>query len=124
MAPPAAAAPDCVAERPRYILEDRVIALGPIRAWNSGEDLIVKSIELKTRVGQDGILRLEIPLETREAELEVLVVVQPLGGAVRDEAADHDDWPSYFLEEIAGGWQGGTLVRPEQGEYEIRDELR
>ncbi len=82
------------------------------------------SIGLKTRVGTDGILRLEIPLETREAELEVLVVVQPLEGAVRDEAADRDDWPSYFLEEIAGGWQGDTLVRPEQGEYEIRDELR
>ncbi len=81
------------------------------------------SIGLKTRVGEDGILRLEIPLETREAELEVLVVVQPLGGAVRDEATDRD-WPSYFLEEIAGGWQGGTLVRPEQGEYEIRDEQR
>ncbi len=84
----------------------------------------MRSIGLTTRVGKDGILRLEIPLETREAELEVLVVVQPLEGAVRDEAADSDDWPSYFLEEIAGGWQGDTLVRPEQGEYEIRDELR
>ena len=84
----------------------------------------MKSIGLRTRVGQDGILRLEIPLETREAELEVLVVVQPLDETGEETADGNEDWPSFFLEEIAGGWQGEPLVRPEQGEYEVRDELR
>ena len=33
-------------------------------------------------------------------------------------------WPPGFFQEVAGGWQGEPLVREEQGEYEVRDELR
>jgi len=33
-------------------------------------------------------------------------------------------WPPGFFQEVAGGWQGEPLIREEQGEYEIRDELQ
>jgi len=37
---------------------------------------------------------------------------------------EQDDvgWPPGFFEATAGAWAGETLVREEQGDYEIRDE--
>jgi hypothetical protein len=32
-------------------------------------------------------------------------------------------WPQGFLERVVGGWQGKTLTRPTQDDYEQRDEL-
>ena len=36
---------------------------------------------------------------------------------------DDAGWPPGFFEATAGAWAGETLVREEQGDYEIRDEL-
>ena len=33
------------------------------------------------------------------------------------------NWPEGFFEEVAGGWQGEALDRPDQGEIESRDPL-
>ena len=33
------------------------------------------------------------------------------------------EWQPDFFEQTAGAWQGKKLVRPEQGEYEVRLEL-
>lgn len=33
------------------------------------------------------------------------------------------EWQPGFFEQTAGAWQGEKLVRPEQGEYEVRVEL-
>jgi hypothetical protein len=33
------------------------------------------------------------------------------------------DWPEGFFDEVAGGWQGKPLERPDQGSVESRDEL-
>jgi hypothetical protein len=32
-------------------------------------------------------------------------------------------WPVGYFEDVAGGWRGGPLVRPGQGEYEEREAL-
>ena len=32
-------------------------------------------------------------------------------------------WPGQFFDEVVGGWQGDSLVRPEQGELEARERL-
>lgn len=32
-------------------------------------------------------------------------------------------WPDAFFAEVVGGWQGETLERPSQGEFELRDSL-
>ncbi len=84
----------------------------------------MESIQLKTRVGADGILKLEIPLETAEADLDVLVVVQPMPSEVETRSTEDLGWPGDFFERVAGGWEGTPLQRPEQGEFEIRDELQ
>ena len=38
----------------------------------------MKSVEFKSHVGPDGKLKLEIPLSISNADLEVIVIVQPL----------------------------------------------
>ena len=34
-----------------------------------------------------------------------------------------DEWPEGYFERVVGCWEGEPLVRPEQGEFEERDEL-
>jgi hypothetical protein len=82
---------------------------------------IMNSIQLKSRVGADGVLKLEVPVEVTETDLDVLVVFQPLA---QRPALDKLGWPSGFFETIAGGWQGEPLTRAPQGDYEDRAELR
>lgn len=36
----------------------------------------MESVNLQARVGEDGILRLEVPLDVKNAQLEVMVIVQ------------------------------------------------
>ncbi len=38
----------------------------------------MQSIQLKTHVGEDGLLKVQMPPETKDMELEVMVVFQPL----------------------------------------------
>lgn len=76
----------------------------------------MQSIKLRSHVGQDGILKLEVPLGLSEMDLEVVVVVQPV-------AKTQTGWPPGFFEQTAGAWAGEPLVREPQGEYETRDKL-
>ncbi len=47
----------------------------------------METIKTQARVGKDGLLRLEVPLDLRDVDLEVLLVVHPLtsGQGSRDE---------------------------------------
>jgi hypothetical protein len=38
----------------------------------------MKSVTLRSRVGADGMLNLQVPVGIANAELEVMVIVQPL----------------------------------------------
>jgi hypothetical protein len=77
-------------------------------------------IELRSRVGPDGMLTLRIPVGTAEANQEVIVSVRSAANKSR-ATADATDWKR-FVDETAGRWQGEPLVRPEQGEFEKRKE--
>ena len=82
----------------------------------------MQSIKLQSHVGADGILKLEIPLGLTNANLEVLVVIQPLISPASTSPEDLG-WPPGFFEETFGSLKNAPLVRESQGEYEIRDEL-
>lgn len=77
------------------------------------------TIHARARVGSDGILSLNLPLGVAEADREVVVTVQPAppSGA----GMNSEQWQE-FIRSTAGRWEGEPLVRPEQGEYETRDE--
>jgi hypothetical protein len=78
-------------------------------------------IELRARVGPDGILTLSVPVGIAEANREVRVVVEPAGAALeKAPKMTREEW-ARFIDQTAGAWKGG-LERPEQGEFEVRDE--
>ncbi len=78
----------------------------------------MQSIKLRSHVGQDGILKLEVPVGLSETDLEVVVVVQP----VAKESSPKPNWPPGFFKRVIGGWKG-ELIREPQGEYEVRKPL-
>lgn len=53
----------------------------------------MQTIKFDTRVGHDGILKLEVPLEVTDADLEVLVVVH---------RKEKRGWPKGYFERTAG----------------------
>ena len=83
----------------------------------------MQSITVKSHVGADGVLNLQIPLGVSETDVEVHVVVQPLGPSEPRAATEAKGWPAGFFEETFGSFSDEPLVRDEQGAYEIRDEL-
>jgi hypothetical protein len=78
----------------------------------------METITLNSHVGADGVLKLQVPVKVTNADLEVVLIVQPVTPGSKNLG-----WPARFFEEVAGGWQGEQLVREDQGEYEIREEL-
>jgi hypothetical protein len=83
----------------------------------------MQSIKLKKRVGADGILHLDIPVGITDKEVEIMVIYQPLETPTQPKTAQQRGWNPGFFEEVIGGWVGEPLERPEQGEYETREQL-
>jgi hypothetical protein len=78
-------------------------------------------IELRTRIGPDGILSLSVPVGMSEANREVKVIVEPADVAVgKATKMTPEEW-ARFVDETAGAWKG-DLERPAQGELEVRDQ--
>jgi hypothetical protein len=55
----------------------------------------------------------------RKAQSANLSVSRYLAELVQREMAI--DWPPGYFEDVVGRWQGATLERPPQGEFEQRD---
>jgi hypothetical protein len=92
----------------------------------------MKTIETRAHIGADGMLHLNLPVDLPESEVEVLVVLQSLpenGHAQNGAKSQSEDevpargWPPGFFEQTFGAFADEPLERPEQGEYEVRDEL-
>jgi len=79
-------------------------------------------LELRARIGPDGILSLNVPVGLSEANREVKVIVEPADAPVGRTAKMTQDAWERFVDETAGAWMG-DLERPAQGELEVRDEL-
>lgn len=79
----------------------------------------MQSITLRSHVGSDGILHLQVPVELTDRDLEVMVIYQPLPS--QDKSPDSLGWPPGFFERTAGAIP--DLQRPPQGESEERDSL-
>lgn len=77
----------------------------------------MENIKIRSYVGQDGILHLDIPVEMANTEIEVTLTIQ------RVTPQQQRGWMTGFFEEVIGGWVGEPLTRPEQGEYETREQL-
>lgn len=73
-------------------------------------------ITLKSRVSEDGTLRLSLPLGAQEAGHDVQVTVEPfdVSPPMTSEA-----WQAWVTS-MAGSWQG-EFERSPQGDFEQRD---
>jgi hypothetical protein len=76
------------------------------------------SISVKSRVKADGTLDLKVATGLPESEVEVLVVVQPLGAQERENG-----WPAGFFAQTYGCLRDDPLTREPVAEYEVREEL-
>jgi hypothetical protein len=80
----------------------------------------MQSLTLHARIGKDGILKLQTPTRFKDAEVDVVLVVNPV--TPKRKAKTQKDWPVGFLERFAGSMPD-LPPRASQGKYEIRDAL-
>jgi hypothetical protein len=74
-------------------------------------------IEVLSKVGNDGVLRLTVPLPSGDAGRDVRVTVEPVSNTTMTQ----EEWRAFILS-TAGVWQG-DFERPPRGEYEEREPL-
>lgn len=72
-------------------------------------------ITVPSHIGEDGILRLQIPVGIRDADLEVTINFRA--------PSSNGGWPSGYLEKVIGSWQGEFSVIVNEGELAAREEL-
>ena len=82
----------------------------------------MQSITLHSRVGQDGILRLQIPVGMKDTEMEVVVIVQPVASNGTIKTLDDLGWPPGFFEKTFGSLKDFPEIEYE-GDFEVREEL-
>ncbi len=77
----------------------------------------MKTIQLISHVGTDGVLNIQLPQELQNQELEVLVVVQPV------KKTQENGWSPDFFERTYGSTAQDPIERPPQGEFKIMESL-
>lgn len=83
----------------------------------------MQSIKVRSRVGADGMLHLQVPVGIKDIDLEVIVVFQRIAPANEPKKPEDLGWPPGFFERTFGCFQDELLMRGEQGEFEEREEL-
>lgn len=73
----------------------------------------MKTLSLKTHIGKDGILNLELPTDLSDVDVELVIVYQRVSSK----------WPEGYFEETYGSFADEPLERPDQGEFEEREDL-
>jgi hypothetical protein len=79
-----------------------------------------ETIQFHSRVGDDGVLNVQVDLGRSEAKKEVVVTVEALCNVPQPAAAMA--WPD-FVEQTYGSCAGLGLERHEQGDFESREPI-
>ena len=78
-------------------------------------------VVLRSRVGEDGVLQIRVPIGEADADREVQVTIDPV--PVDPAPMSEEEWRAFVLR-TAGSITDPSFVRREQGEYERREELQ
>jgi len=79
------------------------------------------AIQFHSRVGNDGVLNLQVDLGSTEAKKEVVVTIESL---TADGELPGRDLPwSSLVEQTYGSCAGMGLDRPDEGTYEVREPI-
>ena len=77
----------------------------------------METIKLKTRANPDGKLTIQLPKNVGNAELEIILVYQPVELKKPAKTPEELGWPPGFFERTAGCLADENLVRYPQSEY-------
>ena len=86
----------------------------------------MQTITLRSYVGKDGILKLQVPTGLSNVDLEILLVLQPVAKKVDTATVEETDaygWPIGFFEETSGCLADDPISIDYEGDFEVRDEL-
>lgn len=79
----------------------------------------METLTLKARAGKDGVLRLEIPTNQADQELEIVLVMQ----RIIDEAVDAMGYPLGYFDETYGSLADDPIERNQPSHPDVRDEI-
>ncbi|MFN5892912.1 MAG: hypothetical protein ACK4Y3_19390 [Dolichospermum sp.] len=77
-------------------------------------------MKIKTHIGNDKILKIELPDEFANEELEIVIVFQRIAEKSLQSATKTPEELGYsrrFLEEVIGSWEGEMIEISEQLHY-------
>lgn len=83
----------------------------------------MQSINLRSRVGSDGILHLEVPVGLTDAELEITITVQSVKPTANVEISQGRGWPPGFFENTFGCFKDEPLVIDSEGVFDDWEQL-
>ncbi|MDB9309024.1 hypothetical protein PN471_10310 [Aphanizomenon sp. CS-733/32] len=76
----------------------------------------MESMKIKTHIGNDKIIKIELPDEFADQELEMVIVFQRIAKtSLKSENKSPKElgYSQRFLEEVIGSWQGQMIEIPE-----------
>lgn len=84
----------------------------------------MQSIKVRSYVGSDGILQLQLPIDLKDTDLEVTVTIRPIAPKLDRNLGVELGWSEGFFAETAGALaDDDSFFRHPQGEYEIKEPL-
>lgn len=83
----------------------------------------MQTLTLKARAGKDGVLRLEIPTNQADQELEIVLVMQAISDEVTDEPVDEMGYPIGYFDETYGSMADDPIERNQPLHPDVRDEI-
>ena len=81
------------------------------------------SVTVRSHIGSDGMLNLQIPVELKDVDVEVVVTMKPLTIDDLEKLAQSNGWPPGFFQETFGCLKDFPEIEDE-GDYEVREELK
>lgn len=82
----------------------------------------MQSITLRTHIGSDGVLRLQVPDNLKDQD--VTITIQPVVSKLDTQLGVELGWPAGFFAETAGALaDDDAFIRQPQGGYEVRSPL-
>lgn len=81
----------------------------------------MQTIKLRSHVGEDGILHLDVPIGILDTDLEITVTVQPVT-AEQIDTSQGKGWPPGFFEETFGSFKDDPIVIDSEGVFDDWDE--
>ncbi len=83
----------------------------------------MQSVTLNYRVGEDGIMHLDVPIGLTNAELQVTVTFQTVTPETRETTLQGKGWSLGFFEKTFGSCKDDPIVIDSEGVFDDSEEL-